>query len=95
MSKKTITIITCDLCGAEIDTSDEHVSRNSMYGDFSYIPVYFHNPNYDEGYQTGITTERLDLCPTCADRAAMIHQEVECVNGGHAFRYVYSWRDGR
>ena len=94
MSKKTIEIITCDMCGDEIDLNDEWTNRNSVVCNSTYcVPVRFHNPSYDEGCQDGISIERLDLCPRCADRAATIHLEVTPVDSGRSCHHEYTWRE--
>lgn len=96
MSTKKIEIVTCDMCGAEIDVNDDVVLSNSILSHgYTYVPVHEHNPSYAEKFQTRTGTAQLDLCPVCADRAAAIHLEVIPTEGGRSCRYEYSWRDGR
>ena len=75
--KKTIEVYYCDMCGKEIDTSADNQCRSIICSGYSsfFIPTHTHNPTYDEGYQDGISWERIDLCPECADRVCVIHQE--------------------
>ena len=94
MSTKKITVVTCDMCGANIDLDDEDVTRNSVLGEYMYVIVHYHNPSYDRRYQIGITGEHLDLCPACADRAAAIHMEVEPTDDRRSCHHKYSWREG-
>lgn len=94
MSRKTIEVVTCDMCGETIDTSDAQTLVNSaLCRTYSYIPVHFHNPSLQEGLQTGIEFETLDLCPTCADRYTTIHMEVIPTEDGRSCHHEYSWRD--
>ena len=90
------TTYTCDMCGAEIDLSDDDVRGFAIVGTnmTSGMPVYEHNPRYDEGYQDGIGWERLDLCPICAARACAIRQDWFIDDDGR-FSSKLSWRDGR
>ena len=93
MSRRTIEICTCDMCGETIDTSDEQVLIDSILCKcYSYVPVHFYNPSYDKGLQYGVTFEQLDLCPACADRYATIHMEVVPTEDGRSCRHEYSWR---
>lgn len=94
MSRRTIEIYTCDMCGETIDVNDDQtLIRSALCRTNSYIPVHFHNPSYSKELQTGITFETLDLCPTCADRYATIHVEVTPTEDGRSCHHEYSWRD--
>lgn len=96
MSRKTIEVVTCDMCGAEIDIHDDEVMRAScIAGGYYGVLVKSHNPSYAEGLQDGVEHAVLDLCPKCADRASAIHCEVVPTEGGRSCKHVYTWRDGR
>lgn len=60
MSKRTITIYRCDLCGAELDEGDMLTLR---------MPVLAHLINeYGAESMTIIEVQEHDLCSTCADK---------------------------
>lgn len=93
MSRKTIEIVTCDMCGAEIDVKDEATLRMSVIsGGYYGVTVRTHNPSYAEGLQDGVEHIAIDLCPKCADRACAIHCEVVPTDDGRSCHHVYSWR---
>lgn len=95
MSKRTIEIITCDMCGAEIDVQSDDTKRMSVIsGGYYGMPVHDYNPTYGDGLQKSIQSTTIDLCPTCADRACVIHRELVLTDNGRSSHYVYSWRDG-
>lgn len=96
MSREKVEIVRCDMCGERIDVGDLNVRRHSVLGTgYTYLPVHFYNPTYGEGYRTGVDTEQMDLCPTCADKACVIHCEVVPTEDGRSCRHVYSWRNER
>lgn len=93
MSCETTKVYKCDMCGAVIDTHDDAVMRNSVISNGIYcVLMLVHNPIYDEEYRTRIERASIDLCPSCADRATMIHCEVITANDRQSCHYEYSWR---
>ena len=74
--KRVVETYVCDMCGKEIDVSIDTPRRPIICSNVQkYIPVYEHNPTYDEGYQDGIGYACIDLCPDCAERACVIKYE--------------------
>lgn len=94
--KRVETTYICDMCGAEIDVDNDEARKYAIVGTnmTSDVPVYEHNPAWDEGFQDGIGWERLDLCPICAARACAIRQDWYIDDDG-IFRSKLSWREGR
>ena len=88
---------TCDMCGVEFERYVEASHRVPIVcSDATYktFPVHEHNPAYDEGYQDGFAWTNIDLCPKCADRACVIHQEWYKDADGN-WHTKLSWRDKR
>ena len=93
MSCETIKVYKCDKCGAVIDTHDDAVMRNSVLSNGIFcVLVHEHNPSYDEEYRTRIEQASIDLCPSCADRATVIHREVIPTEDKRSCHYEYTWR---
>ena len=63
MPKKTVTILTCDICGAESDGQSEkgwlHWSQEDSYQDRSWIERYL-CPACLEDIQTAIKRQKID-----------------------------------
>lgn len=67
MSKMTITIYRCDLCGA---ASDNRNVRNFR------LPVLVHLINeYGRENTTVLEVQEHDLCPTCADKVTVVEMD--------------------
>lgn len=93
MEKVTKTII-CDMCGAEIDTSDDRIIvKSAISSGFYGVLVHEYNSSYNKGFRTRISHLNIDLCPACADRATRIHCEVVPTDDGRSCHHVLSWRD--
>ena len=93
--KKITEAYYCDMCGKEFDAHVNSPHRPIICSGYSsnFIPVHMHNPTYDEGWRNGISWERIDLCPECADRVCVIHQEWYEEDG--KLLSNLSWKDGK
>lgn len=89
--KTTIERYTCDICGKEIDQDDINavICSRSTY---STIPIFVHNPRYDDGYRDFLGHESIDLCAECAKRAFKLRGEWYEDRDGN-WRIKYSWMD--
>ena len=67
MSRRTITVYKCDLCGAELDDRDVLTLR---------LPVLAHLIN-EYGYEqtTVLETQEHDLCSECADKLTVAEMD--------------------
>lgn len=87
----------CDMCGLEFERYVEdsrHVPIVCSDATYKTIPVHEHNPAYDEGYQDGLAWANIDLCPDCADKACVIHEERYKDDDGK-WHAKFSWRNER
>ena len=67
MSKKTVIVYKCDLCGMELDGRDVLT--------FS-LPVLAHLiDEYGNEQTTAYETQEHDLCPTCADKLTVAEMD--------------------
>ncbi|MBR3160119.1 MAG: hypothetical protein IKF14_13630 [Atopobiaceae bacterium] len=89
--KTTIERYTCDKCGKEIDQHDINavISSRSTY---ETIPVFMHDPAYDEGYRDFLGRESIDLCAECARKSFRLHGE-RCRDEDGNWHIKYSWMD--
>ncbi|MBR2681730.1 MAG: hypothetical protein IKE22_00495 [Atopobiaceae bacterium] len=89
--KTTIERYTCDKCGKEIDQHDINavISSRSTY---ETIPVFMHDPAYDEGYRDFLGRESIDLCAECARKSFRLHDE-RCRDEDGNWHIKYSWMD--
>lgn len=91
--KTTIERYTCDKCGEEIDPNDSNavICSRSTY---KTIPIFVHNPHFDEGYRDLLGHESIDLCAECARKAFRLHGEWYRDEDGE-WRIRYSWMEER
>lgn len=67
MSKRTITVYKCDLCGVELDSRDVLTIR---------LPVLAHLiDEYGNVRTTVYETQEHDLCHTCADKLTVAEMD--------------------
>lgn len=67
MSKRTITVYKCDLCGAEIDDRDVSTLR---------LPVLVRFINeYGNVRTTALEIQEHDLCSTCVDKLTVAEMD--------------------
>lgn len=67
MSKRTVTVYKCDLCGVELDDRDVLTVR---------LPVLAHLiDEYGNERTTVHETQEHDLCPTCVDKLTVAEMD--------------------